>query len=52
MSVALSMIVKNEADCLTDCLNSVADWVDEMVIVDTGSQDDTIAIARSFGAQV
>lgn len=46
------MIVKNEAASLSRCLKSVEGWVDEMVIVDTGSTDDTISIAQSFTAQV
>ena len=46
------MIVKNEAARLRDCLDSVQGWVDEMVIVDTGSQDETIAIAQSFEATI
>jgi glycosyltransferase involved in cell wall biosynthesis len=46
------MIVKNEAPNLPDCLRGVADLVDEIVIVDTGSTDDTAAIAAGFGAKV
>ena len=50
--ISLCMIVKNEADYLPICLESVADLVDEIIIVDTGSTDDTVAVARKFGAQV
>jgi tetratricopeptide (TPR) repeat protein len=46
------MIVRDEAARLATCLNSVRSLVDEMVIVDTGSQDDTIAIAQGFGARI
>ncbi|MCF7885860.1 MAG: glycosyltransferase family 2 protein, partial [Candidatus Marinimicrobia bacterium] len=46
------MIVKNEAACLADCLESVADIVDQIVVVDTGSEDDTVKIAKSFNAEV
>ena len=42
------MIVKNEEDNIADCLNSVKDIVDEIIIVDTGSTDKTIEIAKSF----
>ncbi len=48
----LVMIVRNEARCLQRCLDSVRDVVDAMVVLDTGSTDDTIAIARAAGAQV
>jgi len=50
--LSLVMIVRDEADCLADCLNSVRDIVDEMVIADTGSTDGTPDIARQFGAYV
>lgn len=46
------MIVKNEADRLDRCLTSVEGLVDEMVIVDTGSSDDTVTIAHQYGAKV
>jgi len=50
--ISLAMIVKNEEAALAHCLESVKDLVDEMVIVDTGSTDNTIAIAQEFGARV
>ncbi len=46
------MIVRNEAERLERCLGSVADFVDEIVVVDTGSEDDTAAIAAACGATV
>ncbi|NJR70114.1 MAG: glycosyltransferase [Synechococcales cyanobacterium CRU_2_2] len=46
------MIVKNEAQRLPACLDSVRHWVDELIVVDTGSEDQTVAIAQHFGAQV
>ncbi|NEQ44873.1 MAG: tetratricopeptide repeat protein [Leptolyngbya sp. SIOISBB] len=52
MTISLCMIVKNEAENLPRCLDSIKDCVDEMRILDTGSQDDTIAIAQSYGAIV
>lgn len=48
ITVSLCMIVKNEAQVLGRCLQSVADLVDEIVIVDTGSTDDTKNIACLF----
>jgi glycosyltransferase involved in cell wall biosynthesis len=50
--VSLCMIVKNEEAHLAACLSSVADLVDEIVVVDTGSADDTAAVAAHFGARV
>lgn len=52
IKLSLCMIVKNEAENLPKCLKSVADVVDEKIVVDTGSSDRTVAIAQSLGAQV
>lgn len=51
-TLSLCMIVKDEEKLLASCLNSVKDVVNQMVIVDTGSMDDTINIAKDFGAEV
>ena len=40
-TLALCMIVKNEEEMLGGCLESIKDWVDEMIVVDTGSTDNT-----------
>ncbi|MCW3479091.1 glycosyltransferase [Neisseriaceae bacterium JH1-16] len=50
--LALAMIVKNEAAHLARCLDSVRPWVDHMLVLDTGSSDDTVAIAEQAGAEV
>ncbi|HWT05391.1 MAG TPA: glycosyltransferase, partial [Xanthomonadales bacterium] len=50
--ISLCMIVKNEERLLAECLRSVCDVVDEINVVDTGSTDRTVEIARSFGANV
>ncbi|MCP9835526.1 MULTISPECIES: glycosyltransferase [unclassified Cyanobium] len=50
--LSLSMIVRNEAERLERCLHSVAGFVDEVVVVDTGSDDNTAAIAANCGARV
>jgi glycosyltransferase involved in cell wall biosynthesis len=52
MTISLCMIVRNEQEMLPRCLEAAAPAVDEIVIVDTGSEDGTIEIARSFGARV
>lgn len=46
------MIVRDEAERLGRCLQSVATVADELIVVDTGSVDDTVAIAQFFGAKV
>ncbi len=46
------MIVRDEENCLAACLDSVKTFVDEMVVVDTGSIDETVAIAEAAGARV
>lgn len=51
-SISLCMIMKNEARFLTRCLNSVRGLVDELIICDTGSTDNSISIARNFGCKV
>jgi tetratricopeptide (TPR) repeat protein len=50
--ISLCMIVRNEEAKLARALASAAPWVGEMVVVDTGSTDQTVAIAESFGAKV
>ena len=52
VTVSLCMIVKNEADVLACCLESVSGLVDEIVIVDTGSTDRTREIAGQFTSRV
>lgn len=47
-----ALIVRNEADMLPDCLASLQGLVDRIVVCDTGSSDDTIAVARTAGAEV
>ena len=52
MRLSLCMIVKDEEEMLPRCLAAAAPAVDEIVIVDTGSSDRTIEIARELGARV
>jgi len=46
------MIVKDEEVSLPQCLKSIKDVVDEIVVVDTGSSDRTLEVAADFGARV
>lgn len=50
--ISVSMIMKNEADNLPRCLESIKNFADEIVILDTGSTDDSVIVAESYGAKV
>ncbi|MDR1396119.1 MAG: glycosyltransferase [Desulfarculales bacterium] len=51
-TVSVCMMVKNEEKRLGAALASVREWVDEIIVVDTGSTDRTVEIAESFGAKI
>lgn len=51
-TVSLCMIVKDEGETLRRCLDSAKGLVDEIVVVDTGSGDDTVSIAREYTDKV
>jgi glycosyltransferase involved in cell wall biosynthesis len=46
------LVVQNEAHCLEQCLRSISQVADEIIVLDSGSEDETVSIARSFGAKV
>lgn len=51
-SVAAIVLTYNEAANIHDCLASLAPWVAQLFVVDSGSTDDTVAIATRMGATV
>ena len=50
-TLSVAMIVKNEAQDLGACLETIRGWVDEIVILDSGSTDNTQQIAEQYGAK-
>ncbi|HTU23475.1 MAG TPA: glycosyltransferase [Gemmataceae bacterium] len=50
--LSLCMIVRDNQDILGPCLTSIRPWVDEMIVVDTGSRDQTPNLAERLGARV
>lgn len=52
MKISACVIVKNEEKSLARCLKSLEKSIDEIIVVDTGSTDKSILIAKEFGAKV
>lgn len=52
LPVSVTIIAQNEADRIGDTILSVRDWVDEVIVVDSGSTDETLRVAESLGAKV
>ncbi len=50
-TISVAMIVKNESQDLAECLDTVKDWANEIVILDSGSTDNTEQIAQSYGVK-
>ena len=51
-SITLCMIVQDEEKNLENCINSVKSQIDEIIVIDTGSKDNTVQIAKKLGAKV
>lgn len=51
VQISAVVLTKNEEDRITKCLQSL-DWVDEIVVFDSGSTDQTCEIAKEFNAKV
>src|SRR5207249_11363200 len=52
LEISLCMIARDNANTIQAALESIKPWVDEMIVVDTGSIDETPKIARRLGAGV
>ena len=50
LPISVFIICRNEADRIANTINSVKNWVDEIIVVDSGSTDETVEIAKSSGA--
>lgn len=51
MKISAVIIAKNEEKSIKDCIESI-NWADEIVVLDTGSQDKTVEIAQKMGATI
>lgn len=52
LKISAFIITKNEAHRVTKAINSIKNIVDEVIVIDSGSSDDTVSIAQSLGAKV
>lgn len=52
LPITVFIIAKNEADRIPLTINSVRDWVDEIIVVDSGSSDDTVKVSEALGARI
>jgi len=52
LPITLCISTRNAAPVLAGCVESVRDWVSEIVIVDMESSDATLELARSYGATI
>ncbi len=50
--VTVIVLAFNEERNLPACLESIAAWVERVIVVDSGSTDETVNVARSYGAVV
>jgi glycosyltransferase involved in cell wall biosynthesis len=51
-AISVFIIALNEADRIADTIESVRGWVDEIIVIDSGSDDDTVKVAEKHGARV
>ena len=50
--ISVFIIAQDEADRIPLTIRSVIDWVDEVLVIDSGSSDDTVAVSEKLGAMV
>lgn len=50
LPISVFIIAKNEADRIPTAIASVCDWVDEVIVIDSGSDDATLAVSQQLGA--
>lgn len=50
--ISVFIITKNEEDRIVKCIESVRDWVDEVIVIDSGSEDETVKLSEAAGARV
>jgi len=52
LGLSVFIIARDEADRIPTAIRAVRDWVDEVIVVDSGSTDETVPVARDLGAKV
>ena len=52
LPISVFIIAKNEADRIDKPIKSVSEWVDEVIVIDSGSDDDTVKVSEALGARV
>jgi len=52
LPISCFIIARNEADRIAHTIHSVKGWVDEIIVIDSGSTDDTVAVCEALGARV
>ena len=52
LPISVFIIAQNEADRIPLTIKSVRGWVDEVIVIDSGSEDDTVKVAEDLGARV
>ena len=50
--ISAFVITKNEEDRIEDCLKSIYNWVDQLIVMDSGSNDNTVKIAKRYTEEV